>query len=448
MKVTYESPPGIKKNLQRAYENWSPEFIGKGGQVYRAQALFVCAWFHAVVQERRNYIPQGWTKFYEFSNADLRVAADIIDRLSDYAVRDRTDVQWNFVHGLFNQAVYGGRIDNPVDSDVLMSYLQQYFTSSFFTGTGKGPKLKFGPGLSLPNSCDLRDYKDVIEALSDTDTPKFFGLPANIDRSAQIVLSNQVVAQLKVLKRSSNTLLSSKMRKDVLKSQFKPVWKLWEALKKNFSANELKKKYSDDDKSPIKSFIFLEKTLSIKLIQRIDENMKAIHGFISGTMLLSEDISKLLGQLVQQQTPGSWQDQWEGPEDPSVYLTAIVEHFKALDKWCAAADSVSKFLEDELDLSELFRPDVFFNSLRQYCARESKVSMDGLKLVSSFNGPLRGVKVMAKISGFQLECCGFDGHRLVECSENSQSVVTLPACYVSWIEKVSFMFFSLFQVFE
>ncbi len=63
----------------------------------------------------------------------------------------------------------------------------------------------------------------------------------------------------------------------------------------------MKKKYSDDEKSPVKSFIFLEKTLSIKLILKIDENMKAIHGFISGTMLLSEEIQRLLNQLVQQQ---------------------------------------------------------------------------------------------------------------------------------------------------
>lgn len=209
-------------------------------------------------------------------------------------------MQWDYVHGLFNQAVYGGRIDNPVDSDVLMSYLKQYFTNSFFSGTGKGPKLKFGPGLNLPNSCDMRDYKDLIEKLPDTDNPRFFGLPLNIDRSAQIVISNQVVAQLKVLKRS-NHQSGKKMEKDALKSQFKPLWKLWEALKKNFNSNELKKKYSDNDKSPVKSFVFLEKTLSIKLIQCIDENMKAIHGFITGTMLLSEDIKKLVAQLVQQQ---------------------------------------------------------------------------------------------------------------------------------------------------
>ena len=60
------------------------------------------------------------------------------------------------MHGLFDKAVYGGRIDNPIDSEVIHSYLVQYFTNSFFSGSGKGPKLKFGPGITLPNSTDIR----------------------------------------------------------------------------------------------------------------------------------------------------------------------------------------------------------------------------------------------------------------------------------------------------
>ena len=63
----------------------------------------------------------------------------------------------------------------------------------------------------------------------------------------------------------------------------------------------MKKKYSDDDKLPVKSFIFLEKLSSIKLIQSIDENLKSIYGFVNGTMLLSEEIKKLATQIMQQQ---------------------------------------------------------------------------------------------------------------------------------------------------
>ena len=43
-------------------------------------------------------------------------------------------VQWDFVHGLFENAIYGGRVDNNFDVRVLSSYLRQYFTDGQFSG--------------------------------------------------------------------------------------------------------------------------------------------------------------------------------------------------------------------------------------------------------------------------------------------------------------------------
>ena len=42
------------------------------GSEVKAQLLLVLAWFHGVVQERRIFMPQGWTKEYDFSVGDLR----------------------------------------------------------------------------------------------------------------------------------------------------------------------------------------------------------------------------------------------------------------------------------------------------------------------------------------------------------------------------------------
>lgn len=74
---------------------------------------------------------QGWTKFYEFSFGDLRAGADIIDRL---CTSSSGQVRWPFVHGLFANAIYGGRVDNTFDLKVLESYLLQYFEQSSFPG--------------------------------------------------------------------------------------------------------------------------------------------------------------------------------------------------------------------------------------------------------------------------------------------------------------------------
>lgn len=45
----------------------------------------------------------------------------------------------------------------------------------------------------------------------------------------------------------------------------------------------------------------MEKILAIRLIVSIDENLKAIQGFITGSNLLSEEIQKLATQLINQQ---------------------------------------------------------------------------------------------------------------------------------------------------
>jgi dynein heavy chain 2 len=142
--VTFEAPPGMKKNLIRTYEFWTPEYIAEGTPV-RAQLLFALAWFHAVVQERRNYIPQGWSKFYEFSFADLRSGADIIN----IGTQAGKSPQWEYLHGLLENAIYGGRVDNPFDLRVrpprqALPSLSRRFTSLHTTIRTKDTIAQYG----------------------------------------------------------------------------------------------------------------------------------------------------------------------------------------------------------------------------------------------------------------------------------------------------------------
>lgn len=136
LKVTIEAPPGMKNNLSMTYDLWTPAFLQKG-TVMRAQVLFVLAWFHAVVQERRKFIPQGWSKFYEFSLADLRSGADLIDELF---LPPSNALMWRLpLQGMLSMAIYGGRIDNAHDLLILQHYLSLYFNDDVFTVAGRNP---------------------------------------------------------------------------------------------------------------------------------------------------------------------------------------------------------------------------------------------------------------------------------------------------------------------
>ena len=72
-------------------------------------------------------------------------------------------MQWDYVHGLAEFAIYGGRVDNPFDNRVMVSYLKQYFDSSVISENGRGKKL--GP-LKLPGTTNHRVELESLEGIS------------------------------------------------------------------------------------------------------------------------------------------------------------------------------------------------------------------------------------------------------------------------------------------
>ncbi|XP_030099868.1 cytoplasmic dynein 2 heavy chain 1 isoform X1 [Mus musculus] len=433
LKITYESPPGLKKNLMRTYESWTPEQISKRDNIHRAHALFSLAWFHAACQERRNYIPQGWTKFYEFSLSDLRAGYHVIDRLFD----GTKDVQWEFVHGLLENSIYGGRVDNYFDLRVLQSYLKQFFNSSIIDVLNQRNKKSIFPySISLPNSCSILDYRAVIEKLPEDDKPSFFGLPANIARSSQRMISSQVISQLRILGRSVTA--GCKFDREIWSNELSPVLNLWKKLNQN--SNLIHQKVSppnDRQGSPILSFIILEQFNAIRLVQSVHQSLAALSKVIRGTTLLSSEVQKLASALLNQKCPLTWQSRWEGPEDPLQYLRGLVARTLAIQNWVEKAEK-QVLLADTLDLSELFHPDTFLNALRQETARATGCSVDSLKFVASWKGRLQEAKLQIKISGLLLEGCSFDGNRLSENQHDSPSVSSVLPCYMGWTPQGSY----------
>lgn len=100
-------------------------------------------------------------------------------------------IDWTFIRGLLLNSIYGGRMDNTFDIEILGSYLREFFNES---ALNRG---LFGPNLSLPSSESYSEYLQMIHQLNDFDKPSLFGLPENIERSWQKMKSSETVNQLK-----------------------------------------------------------------------------------------------------------------------------------------------------------------------------------------------------------------------------------------------------------
>jgi dynein heavy chain 1 len=65
-----EASTGVKASMMRFYSSIAPERAERAPSE-RNRLYSLLAWLNAVVQERLRYVPLGWTKRYEFSEADF-----------------------------------------------------------------------------------------------------------------------------------------------------------------------------------------------------------------------------------------------------------------------------------------------------------------------------------------------------------------------------------------
>jgi len=292
------------------------------------------------------------------------------------------------------------------------------------------------PNATIPQSANIKDYLDVIERLPDTDDSSFFGLPANIERTAQRVNSLTVTSQLKTLMR--NVQVGAKFDRDAWNTELSPILQLWKKLNQgsgNIIHAKLEAPQVTDDEA-VKQFILLERYNAVKLVQKIHHSLAAISKVIRGTHLLTPEVQSDAGAIMEQTTPMKWVKMWAGPDDPMQYLHALVAKTMALQGWVEKVERGS-LLSSEVNLSDLFHPNTFLNAIRQKTARLSKVSMDELRLVCSWIGKVNGAKYQVKVCGLQIEGCVFDGSRLSENQRDSTTVSTVPPFNVAWIPKTS-----------
>ena len=69
---------------------------------------------------------------------DLRAGVSVIETLLSQVgnVKDARAIPWQFVHGLMENAIYGGRVDNVFDMRILASFIDEVFKADLMVRVG------------------------------------------------------------------------------------------------------------------------------------------------------------------------------------------------------------------------------------------------------------------------------------------------------------------------
>jgi len=185
--------------------------------------IFSLCFFHALVQERRNYGPIGWNRLYEFNETDLRIS---VVQLQNF-LNEYPNVQFDALRYLTGECNYGGRVTDDWDRRCLTTCLHKFYSKSViktdnfkFDKAGKTIILHLNETINIycyateylficvilgVYCCpDLKEYDQILEHILGfplVTKPEIFGLHENADlirerQETEIILNSVLKTQV------------------------------------------------------------------------------------------------------------------------------------------------------------------------------------------------------------------------------------------------------------
>ncbi|XP_011705543.1 PREDICTED: dynein heavy chain 12, axonemal-like [Wasmannia auropunctata] len=192
VKMTKEPPIGLQNNIMRSYlaEGMKEvEFLEKDPTKKRTYSRLVYAlcFFHAVIQERRNYGPQGWNIRYDFNESDLQISIQQFELF----VQNYEQIPFDAITYLIGECNYGGRVTDERDRRCLITILKDFFNPDIITNLNYS-FVDIGPEYTIPKKHNYEDYVKQIELIPLNPSPEVFGLHVN----ASIIRNLELAANL------------------------------------------------------------------------------------------------------------------------------------------------------------------------------------------------------------------------------------------------------------
>ena len=198
IKVVTEPPNGLRLNMLASYSKVNEETLAACPHPAFRSCVFVLAFFHAVVQERRKYGKVGWNVRYDFNDSDFSVSIRLLDNyLAKAHANNDTQIPWDTLRYLVGEVMYGGRVTDDCDRRVVGTYMQEYLGDFLFDtfqpfhffqdeeSKACQAEGKIGKGVDycVPAQGPRDNYIKAIEAMPgiDSQTPEVFGLHPNAE---------------------------------------------------------------------------------------------------------------------------------------------------------------------------------------------------------------------------------------------------------------------------
>ncbi|TDH68981.1 hypothetical protein CCR75_000940 [Bremia lactucae] len=408
----FEPPSGMKLSIVRSLDTVAADRMNRS-PTERARLYLLLAWFHALVHERLRFVPIGWSKTYEFSQSDFRGACDVIDRWVDSVANDRAhvapdNIPWTAIRTTLKESVYGGRVDNTFDQELMDTLLEHVFTPASYEHTFElvvPDQDNDTTGLVIAEGKTNAQFMDWVLALPTTNPPSWMGLPRSaetmvlINQGARMMRNLQVMQDFYGSEGGEDSAAADDENKMVLGAaaadgeDVRPKWVqdldrrvcAWLEL---FPTEGLSVSSDRDPvhfSNPVYRCMFRELELGATYLNEVVNLLRTVQQVCAYKAKPSNEIREAMRTLYRDHVPKQWMQLYRVSKELSLseWLSDFARRVHQLTALSAVAPTQIMQQPNGIWLGGFFSPEAFVTAARQSVAADLGCSLDELHLLAN-----------------------------------------------------------------
>ncbi|XP_005344424.1 dynein heavy chain 10, axonemal [Microtus ochrogaster] len=304
LKVVTEPPNGLKLNMRATYFKISHEMLEQCPHSAFKPLVYVLAFFHAVVQERRKFGKIGWNVYYDFNESDFQVCMEILNTYLTKAFQQRDPrIPWGSLKYLIGEVMYGGRAIDSFDRRILTTYMDEYLGDFIFDTF---QPFHFFRNKEVDYKIPVGDVKDkfveAIEALPLANTPEVFGLHSNAEIGYYTQAARDMWEHLLELQPQTGESSSGISRDDYIGQVAKDIEN---KMPKIFDLDQVRK-HLGFNISPTSVVLLQELGRFNKLAIRMTRSLAELQRALAGEVGMSNELDDVARSLFLGHIPHIW----------------------------------------------------------------------------------------------------------------------------------------------
>ncbi|XP_051831868.1 dynein axonemal heavy chain 10 [Antechinus flavipes] len=434
LKVVTEPPNGLKLNMRATYFKISHEMLERCPHPAYKSLIYVLAFFHAVVQERRKFGKIGWNVSYDFNESDFQVCMEILNTYLTKAFQQKDNkIPWGSLKYLIGEVMYGGRAIDSFDRRILTIYMDEYLGDFIFD--------TFQPfhffrnkevDYKIPIGDSKEDFVDAIESLPLANTPEVFGLHSNAEIGYYTQAARDMWTHLLELQPQTGESSSGISRDDYIAQVAQDIEN---KMPKVFDLDSIRK-HLGLGISPTTVVLLQELERFNKLTIRMMRSLAELQRALAGEVGMSNELDDVARALFIGNIPNIWRKLAPDTlKSLGNWMEYFLRRFSQYTTWILESDP------NVMWLSGLHIPESYLTALVQATCRKNGWPLDRSTLftqVTKFQDPDEVIERAGQgcfVSGLYLEGADWDIEK--GCLIKSQPkvlVVDLPILKIIPIE--------------